>query len=734
MQKLQNIIRNISFQLYTSIFLKCLLLALSVFFVVFTFSKSLIISVSSAVLSFILMAWQLKLISNQRPKAVSLIHQQLNDTEYSLNLLEKTSLNIAEQLQLERLFEKAQNLQTPTVFSKNLLYYLLVFVVSACLYFGLDKIHFDKKEDKSILNNQSQSTHNQQLTPKFISANLQIKPPAYTKLNWQNGSDLNATAIVGSELVWTLNFENSENLTVKLANTHGQELNFHKNGNAYHHSDKLLSSGFYAFKAYLKDSLIYQSDFYSLTTIADFAPKIEPTSKELYQFHLLKDPKTIQISAKISDDFLVNQAFIVATVARGSGENVKFREMKLPLSPTQFKQAVVSKTLDLKALNFAPGDELYYYWAAIDNKSPEPNFSKSDTYFIVYKDTAKVEETELATMAMNILPEYFRSQRQIIIDSEKLIKKRGKIASKDFNSISNELGFDQKALRLRYGQYLGEEFENSIGGGNPMPSEAEGDLLKGFVHAHDEGEHDHEDGEHAHNHAEENKNPNETKDPVAELLADYVHSHDDGEMNTFYEQSTRSLLKMALEQMWQSELHLRLYEPEKALPFENKALEYLKLAQQKARTYVKKTSFDPPPIKEKEKRMTGELTKFNKTFSKEKVYTQQQIEQLVAEVIGIIENKKSHQKLSGIEKQKVMILGNLASEKIMNSGIKNWSILSDLQALLNDKSLSENQEKDLKTKLLGLIQGFSDFDNKNQNRSYKTNSKLEKAFWRNIES
>jgi hypothetical protein len=54
------------------------------------------------------------------------------------------------------------------------------------------------------------------------------------------------------------------------------------------------------------------------------------------------------------------------------------------------------------------------------------------------------------------------------------------------------------------------------------------------------------------------------------MLADYVHSHDDGEANTFYEQSTRSLLKSSLEQMWQSELHLRMYEPEKALPYEKK--------------------------------------------------------------------------------------------------------------------------------------------------------------------
>jgi hypothetical protein len=123
---------------------------------------------------------------------------------------------------------------------------------------------------------------------------------------------------------------------------------------------------------------------------------------------------------------------------------VKFRELKLPIAQANFKETKVAQTIDLKALNFAPGDELYYYWAAIDNKRPEPNFTKSDTYFVVYKDTSKVEEAELATMAMNILPEYFRSQRQIIIDTEKLIAKRSKIPAKEFNSTSNEIGFDKR--------------------------------------------------------------------------------------------------------------------------------------------------------------------------------------------------------------------------------------------------------------------------------------------------
>jgi hypothetical protein len=425
----------------------------------------------------------------------------------------------------------------------------------------------------------------------------------------------------------------------------------------------------------------------------------------------------------------------VATLARGSGENVKFREVKFPIVQANFKQANISKNIDLKALNFAPGDELYYYWAAFDNKQPTPNYTKSDTYFIVYKDTSQTEEADLATMAMNIMPEYFRSQRQIIIDTEKLIANRKKLGKENFNSTSNEIGFDQKALRLRYGQYLGEEDESSIGGVNALPSDVEtdGDMLKGFRHDHDEGEGDHEDGEkheeHEHQHGAEN--PNES-DPVASLLADYIHSHDDGEANTYYEQSTRSLLKMALEQMWQSELHLRMYEPEKAMPFEKKALEYLKSAQQKARTFVKKTSFDPPPIKEKEKRMMGELTKFNAQFKYEKNYTQQQIESLIAKVIGIVEAKTEGKKLGGLQKQKVLELSSALGNKVLNSSLSNWSILSDLQTIINDKELSEKAKLSLKTKLYQLINKTLPNNNTPKNASYLSDKKLEKAFWKNF--
>jgi len=109
---------------------------------------------------------------------------------------------------------------------------------------------------------------------------------------------MNASAIAGSLLKWQLTFSNSENVTVKLTNNQGGEITFKKNKAFFEYADELLSSGLYAFKAYWKDSLIYQSDYYRLEAIPDLAPKIEPSSKELYKLHFLKDAKNVQISAK----------------------------------------------------------------------------------------------------------------------------------------------------------------------------------------------------------------------------------------------------------------------------------------------------------------------------------------------------------------------------------------------------------------------------------------------------
>jgi hypothetical protein len=698
--------------------LKCFFVAIALSFTTYYLVGKSDISFAVSIIGLFLSGIFLKVWKNKKELSKNFIHEHNPQLEHSLSLIEKSKLNIAEEMQVDRIL--ATKIQAPLKLDKAFWVLLILAILSSTFSFIPKKIKESTLSIKTILDLETNNSEPKQV--KYKASTLQITPPQYTGLPKRVSENLNAEVITGSKLDWTVKFENAEDITVTIENAKGKSIVFKRNGSNYVHSDQILHSGFYSIKAFKKDSLIYQSDFYRIEALPDNPPKIEPTSKELYKFHQLKDPKNIQIQAKISDDFRVSQAFIVATVARGSGENVKFREVKWPVGNTNFHEANISKNIDLKALNFSPGDELYYYWAAFDNKTPEPNFTKSDTYFVVFKDTASKDESDLATMAMNILPEYFRSQRQIIIDTEKLIKKRNRIKQAVFNAESNEIGYDQKVLRLRYGQYLGEEFENSIGA---APHEAEdGDFMKGFVHAHDseEQEDNHEHEEHGHEHEHAAENPNANQDPLAALMAEYVHSHDDAETNTFYEQSTRSLLKMALEQMWQAELHLRLYEPEKAIPFENKALSYLKEAQQKARVFVKKTGFDPPPIKEKEKRLTGELTKFNvkQTISKE--FFEAETRLLAATIIDILEKEK----IGNSDKQKMLRLGQALAEL---PNVKSL-ILKDIQAIINTKMVTKQQKENLKTSLLAVL-NFENQKNKG-GRSNTNNKELETAFRKNL--
>jgi hypothetical protein len=168
----------------------------------------------------------------------------------------------------------------------------------------------------------------------------------------------------------------------------------------------------------------------------------------------------------LTDDYGLSRAQIVATVSKGSGEAIKFREEKLSFdSPSKIsgKNLQVTKVLDLLRLGLQPGDELYLYVEAEDNKTPVRNYTRTETYFIALQDTSSTVTSVEAGLSVDLMPEYFRSQRQIIIDSEKLLKERRRISKENFNEKSNNLAHDQKVLRLRYGEFLGEEFQSSVG-------------------------------------------------------------------------------------------------------------------------------------------------------------------------------------------------------------------------------------------------------------------------------
>jgi hypothetical protein len=219
-----------------------------------------------------------------------------------------------------------------------------------------------------------------------------------------------------------------------------------------------------------------------------------------------------------------------------------------------------------------PGDELYFYIQAQDTRNQQ---SRTDVYIVAIQDTAQLLSMDGLLSGVNEKPEYFRSERQIIMDSEKLLRDLDSINKETFNNRSNDIGTDQKLLRLRYGKFLGEESESDI---NPKDeqNDAVGDV-KNYGNA-------------------------------AVILDKYTDKHDNAEDAQFFDPGVKAQLKATLTEMWKAELQLRLNNPQAALPFEYKALRLLKDLQQKSRMYVAKTAYNPAPLK-MEKRLTGDLDK-----------------------------------------------------------------------------------------------------------------------------
>ena len=134
MNQLRQIIAKVNLQLYAVAALICLLVAGSAYFLVLLVSHSTLWSLIAMILAFVGMAFQQRLFQSKKTEAIKLIHQKLGDTEYSLDLLNVEQPNLAEQLQLERLFSKI-TYQTPLVFDQKLFLFLGLFVSCIAFYF-----------------------------------------------------------------------------------------------------------------------------------------------------------------------------------------------------------------------------------------------------------------------------------------------------------------------------------------------------------------------------------------------------------------------------------------------------------------------------------------------------------------------------------------------------------------------------------------------------------------------
>ncbi|HEV8629403.1 MAG TPA: hypothetical protein VGV61_03730 [Thermoanaerobaculia bacterium] len=299
-------------------------------------------------------------------------------------------------------------------------------------------------------------------------------------------------------------------------------------------------------------------------TLELLAPKATPVERPAAR------PGALAVTIALADDYGVAGAEVVSTLASGSGEQVAFAERRLPLAvrPTPARQ-VVYATIDLATYGLAAESELYLRVEVRDRRLPAPNVARSPTIVVRPAGTRQESAALGAGIPVLVAPELFRSQRQILIDTEQLIAAQPRLSAAEALRRSRAIGFDQRALRMRYGTLLGQELEE----GRPTGPE---DELGG----------------------------REAGPPG--VPGGLVHEHDSAESATFFADPVRRRLRAMLAAMWDAEGTLATGVPRTALPHERTALRLLKEVQQADRVYVPKTAGEGAPL-DPSRRLGGEL-------------------------------------------------------------------------------------------------------------------------------
>lgn len=436
---------------------------------------------------------------------------------------------------------------------------------------------------------------------RLQSSRLRIDAPAYTGQATLTQNALDAKVPADSRLSWSLRFDRAP-IRAWLQFHDGRRLPLREQDGQWQAQDVARAPVLYRV---VSEPALAETRLHRLDVVADRAPSVrvlEPAASLV-----LGTPGQRQWALRFeaNDDYgVAAQATLSITTTQGSGENITFLKRSVRLTGSGEPSARrFAHTLDLAALGAQPGNDVIAQLEVRDNHAPVAQVGRSSSVILRLPSAEVALGAELEGRIKKTLPAYFRSQRQIIIDAEALIRQQRSLGAEDFVKRSDAIGVDQRILRLRYGQFLGEESE---GAPRPPPTSdlPTSDTPTADRHDHD---HDHDHGtdagahdEHGHDHG--GSAGNADTPPVfgsaTDVLSEYGHTHDHAEAATLLDPQTRATLKAALDQMWSAEGELRQGRPQQALPFAYKALGFIKQVQQAERIYLARVGPELPPIDE----------------------------------------------------------------------------------------------------------------------------------------
>ena len=418
--------------------------------------------------------------------------------------------------------------------------------------------------------------------PRLVTQGLRIRPPAYTGLPVRDQGELDARVPEGTRLEWTFRFS-PEATAPRIEVLGGQSPTLRHDGDVWRAEIVARQSMLYRVQA---GPDVAAQPLRRIDVTPDAPPQVRVLSPENSLTFVTAGQRSWTPVFSATDDYgVAGSARLRITLAIGEGENVTFSDREIPITGRgAARDRRFAPTLDFASLGFVAGGDLVVQLVVRDTRSPGPQEVRGPSLILRWP-SADPQSSGLEGMINTTLPAYFRSQRQIIIDAEALIRQQRRLSDADFLRRSENLGGDQAILRGRYSQFLGGETE-----GAPQLPTSDRDPP---AHSDDDG----------HDHGAPPPATGGGFGRMEDVLAEYGHEHGEAEAGGL-DPNTRRLLRQAVDAMWLSEQELKTGHPDRALPHANEALNRIKEVQQATRIFLNRVGRELPPI-DPARRMTG---------------------------------------------------------------------------------------------------------------------------------
>jgi len=254
---------------------------------------------------------------------------------------------------------------------------------------------------------------------------LKIEAPDYTHLPQRTESTLETRVAQGARVGWRLRFAPVPT-SAALVFHDGSRVELSRSGSDWSGERTMSASALY--RIVLEGAPPLDDDrLHRLDVIADRAPEVRVILPEK-SLTLLEDGQhEWDLAFEASDDYGVGAANLTITLAQGTGENIAFKEQTLALTGEDIDTDGLHRhlryrhRLDLTALGIAKGDDVIVRLAVGDNRVPEANTTKSASFILRWPPEESDDSVGMEGIVERTMPAYFRSQRQIIIDTGTLI-------------------------------------------------------------------------------------------------------------------------------------------------------------------------------------------------------------------------------------------------------------------------------------------------------------------------